>query len=664
MLVNTHLFQEDANRFRKDGVYCRYAKGTYPHREYWMEQHRRCMEGHIIGGLYIPGTFYFYLNFYVILREDRKTKRKTLDFPDFVDIDLDYFLIIEKARKEGKGVVFSKPRRTGFSYKNSCLAAHEYNFYRDAKCIIGAHNSKYSDLTMGLALEALNFLDKHTEWKKERNPDTRTNIKARYKQTKDGVEVWKGYNSEIMTITFKDNPFASAGKSANIFIFEEAGVFDNIIQAYNISEPCWRDGENMIGIPIVFGTGGDMEGGTREFSEMFYNPEKYNLLAFDNIWDEELHGTTCGWFIPACRGRRGLYEDKETGVKYPLIDKDGNSLTELATKAILQERAKKESGADPQAMRDNITQFPLNTKESFLRSNSNMFPVADLSDHLGNIQANTAKYLDPHHKVEFIMKEDGVEHSYDIKHKPIYDFPPQQDDIHSTPVLFQLPYKDEDGDIPYNRYIAGIDPYDQDQSSTKSLGSILVMDRVTSRLVCEYTGRPETAHKFFEVCRRILLFYNARANYENNLTGLFDYFMTKNALHLLAEEPLCVRDVIQDHAKRNKKGTRATESINKYGRELVKQWLIEVIDEDSGRMNLHTITSPALIQELIYWSIDGNFDRVSTFGMLMLLNQDYFRVAVDGTSGKNGLAQDPFWTRHKTKGNNFGQSDVNKYFSN
>jgi hypothetical protein len=662
MLVNTHLFQEDANRFRKEGAYCRFVKGSYPHREYWMEQDRRCREGHTIGGLYIPGTYYFYLNFYPILRKDEATGRKKFDFPQFTDVDLEYFTIIEQAREQKKGVVFSKPRRTGFSYKNSSLAVHEYNFYRDAKCIIGAFDSKYSDFTMGLALEGLNFLDKHTEWKKERNPDTKTFVKARFKEKSDGIEVWKGYNSEIFTLTFQNNPFASVGKSSNIFIFEEAGKFDNIIQSYNISEPCWKDGDDMIGIPIVFGTGGDMEGGTLEFSEMFYNPEKYNLLAFENIWDDELHGTKCGWFVPASRMRFGTYTDKE-GKTYELVDKNGNSNVKMAEQSILDFRATKEKGSDPQAMRDAVTQYPLTTKESFLRSNSNMFPVADLSDHLGNVQANTQKYLDPHHVVELIQKEDGtIVHSYDIRHKPIYEFPPNADDIHGTPLLFQMPYKDENDEVPYGRYIAGIDPYDQDQSSTKSLGSMFVMDRVTDRIVAEYTGRPETAHKFYEICRRLLIFYNARANYENNLTGLFDYFMTKNSLHLLAEEPLSVRDVIQDHAKRNKKGTRATESINKYGRELIKQWLIEVIDEEEGRMNLHTITSPALLQELIYWSIDGNYDRVSAMGMLMLIKQDYFRIVADEQSRAKDISQDPFWKRHRKHHNPNQLFNVNNYF--
>jgi len=41
--------------------------------------------------------------------------------------------LIEQARKEKKGFIMVKPRRTGFSYKNAALVVHEYNFFRNDK---------------------------------------------------------------------------------------------------------------------------------------------------------------------------------------------------------------------------------------------------------------------------------------------------------------------------------------------------------------------------------------------------------------------------------------------------------------------------------------------------------------------------------------------------
>lgn len=52
-------------------------------------------------------------------------------------------------------------------------------------------------------------------------------------------------------------------------------------------------------------------------------------------------------------------------------------------------------------------------------------------------------------------------------------------------------------DPPIGLYIAGLDPYDQDQSGTNSLGSIFIYKRIqnfesySDILVAEYTGRPK-----------------------------------------------------------------------------------------------------------------------------------------------------------------------------
>jgi hypothetical protein len=186
ILKDTSRFQEVWYNFVKTGAYCNYTKDSYAYKEFWLREDHRCRNGLKLNDLYIPGAYYFYLNYYPILAKDEKTGRKSRICPRFTDVDLEYFTIIERARKEQKGVILAKPRRTGFSFKNSCLVTHEYNFYKEAKCVIGAYLSDLSTNTMSMCIDGLNWLDKHTEWKKQRNPDTRTFVKARYKETVDG----------------------------------------------------------------------------------------------------------------------------------------------------------------------------------------------------------------------------------------------------------------------------------------------------------------------------------------------------------------------------------------------------------------------------------------------------------------------------------------------
>ena len=65
---------------------------------------------------------------------------------------------------------------------------------------------------------------------------------------------------------------------------------------------------------------------------------------------------------------------------------------------------------------------------------------------------------------------------------------------------------------------------DHDVSQTGSLGSFFIYKRFNNIesyydiIVAEYTGRPPTAEEYYENCRRLLEYYNARLLYENELS--------------------------------------------------------------------------------------------------------------------------------------------------
>jgi hypothetical protein len=629
MLIGTNQFLETREHFEKTGSYTKALVGTYQYDEFWDEQVRRCMDGYSVGNLWIPGTYYFYLNFFTILGKDNITGRKKKIFPRFTDVDLEYFLILDQARREKKGVIMTKPRRTGFSYKNAGVVVHEYNFYRDAKCVIGAYEKKLSENTMNMSLEGLNFLNKNTVWAKPRNPDTREHVMARHQKVVEGVPQWVGYNSEIKRLTFQDNAFASIGLTANIFLFEEAGLFANIKESYNISEPTWKDGDSMVGLPILFGTAGDMDKGSLQFAEMFYNPEKFNLLAFDNIWDKEKVGSQCGWFLPASRQRFGDYPDPDNDNKLtPLVDADGNSNEKLALLSIMKFRETKKG--DMKAFRDAITQYPLNTMEAFLVKGNNIFPTELAQDRKAELEGSKL-ITDSYWNADLRQTQTGIEFKLSDR-LPIVKFPLQADDDKEGCVqIFEQPYADNP---IHGTYIAGIDPYDDDQSTTDSLGCIFIMHALTGRIVAEYTGRPQTAKEFYEICRKLIAYYNAICNYENNKKGLFAYFEQKNCLHLLCNTPKILRDqqiisVIRESGNTSK-GTNASKEVNKYARMLIREYMLDqAYNQEVGLTNTHTIPSVPLLSEIIYWNEDGNFDRVSALGMLLILRQDRIKIVIE-----------------------------------
>ncbi len=666
--THTSEFREVAANFERigsngkmHGLYTDAPKNSEAYKQFWIREDMRCREGFTNSvGIRITGIHYFYLNYVQIKAEDVETGRKKFKFPRFLDIDYDYFHLVEAARQQKKGLIFTKPRRTGFSYKNACLVTHEYNFYRDSKCVIGAFLDKLSTTTMNMVLDNMNFLNANTEWRKQRNPDTKDKVCARYQTTLDGVTIWKGYNSEVAKLTFKDNPFASVGLTTSVFIFEEAGTLSNLISSYNISEPCWKDGENMIGIPIVFGTGGDMEGGTRDFATMFGDPKTFNMLSFDNVWEAGKEGTQCGWFIPATRGRLGKYKNQD------LIDEDGNSNEELALESILNLRDIKRSGGDPKAIQDTITQYPLTPSESFLRSQGAIFSSIEMHEwlskmetipHLRDDKKRGELYFNEDNKVKFKLNPDLNE---------IVDYPLKKDDRkEGCVVIFEDPIENP----PFGLYIAGCDPYDQDKSGTGSLGSFFVYKRFMTNattydvIVAEYTGRPNMADEFYETVRRLCIYYNAKCLYENQLKGLKTHFEQKNCLHYLCEQPGIIKDIVKDSKVQRgygihmNRGANGANGIKDQCEIYLRQWLYQEREDINGEkiFNLHTIKSIPLLKELIAYDREGNFDRVIAFMLCILQAKEMHRIHIIDATPQLLMDADPFFSRRLFQKNNFNR---------
>lgn len=80
--------------------------------------------------------------------------------------------------------------------------------------------------------------------------------------------------------SFKDNPFADQGARNLLIVLEEIGMFNLLKQVYMNTRDNLQDGDRKIGSLIMMGTGGDMDGGTLDAQEMFYNPDAYDILSF------------------------------------------------------------------------------------------------------------------------------------------------------------------------------------------------------------------------------------------------------------------------------------------------------------------------------------------------------------------------------------------------
>lgn len=642
-IVNSNKFRQASIQFLNTGQYCQYPEGTTEFYKFWDEERDRCINGYTADdGDFISGYNYFYLNYCPISRivnhittnklGNTVVKRvNEVSFPDFWDYDYYYFNAVQEAEEVGKHLCLLKSRRKGFSYKGGAMACRNYYLIPNSKTFIYASNKQYltDDGILTKAWDYMDFIDKNTAWGKKRSVNTQMRRRAGF-YTKDdyGNVIEMGYKSEIIGVTLKDNPDVIRGKKANLILFEEGGSFSELGAAWQIARPSVEVDGIAFGTMIVWGTGGDEGSAFETMKDMFYNPDGYNCLGFDNIWDETATTNKCGFFVPQYTNLD--IRDKEGKRIY--MDEDGNTFRKKSLEHILAERQIVISNATSNAAVDRyVAERPITPAEAMLEFNGNIFPKKELQEQLSLLRTN--KKLQNHKQVgDLIQQPDGtikwiIKKTGDITHYPLRTKRDETtgaligDDPTGSIVIWEHPNKDASPGL----YIAGIDSYDYDESSTTSLGSCFIYKRIQSIeqysdiIVAEYTGRPKSAEEFYENVRKLLLYYNARAMYENQNKGIFVYFTNKHCDYLLADQPDIINDIVSNSKVNRKKGCHMNKQIKQWGEGLIKDWLN---DENSvGKKNLYNIMSEPLLEELIAYNDNGNFDRCLTKGTLITTNK-------------------------------------------
>ena len=677
--INTQVFREEATRFQKYSTYCSDPWGSPDWFAYWQEQRNRIIHGYTVGGVKITGDHYFYLNFCPILKvEDMSAKKsaKVTGFPDFWDGDYNYFwsreiafngivdgLGIEtefdetcryhaktmpeaEAHKKaleslfaglhlevkieynyltgGYNLIVGKSRRKGYSYKNAAIAVKNYLCYPKALTIFAAYEKKflYPKGIYTMASNYLNFINANTAWVYPKDVvDKMDHVKASTIEYRNGVKIETGFLSEIMALTFKDNADAARGKDARDVIFEESGAFGTpglLKDSYAATQDCVMGGAIKTGMITIFGTSGDMEGGTADYSEMHSNPLRFGMLPFQNIWDEDSEDMKCGFFHPITWNMEGYY------------DAQGNSdIVGAKTLELAQRKVLLDNGATSADIQKRMQEKPLGPFEAFGMVSVNNFPVLELKRQLEIVKAKnlhmimgTPVKLFYDYEKKKVMAEPILDGSANV----IYRQKPDNTSLEGCPVIYEYP-----AEVPMRgAYKIGYDPYRQDRGTSLAAiyvyKSVIIGERTKRIIVAEYVGRPGEADDVNYIARLFAELYNTTIMHENDVTHVKDYFRRRKQLSYLAYQP---DEVIKKNVKNSKVnrlyGCHMIDQLKDAGEKYIKSWLLEPLDYDENGdaiRGLDQIYSIGLLEELIGYNRKGNFDRVMALMQVMFQDQE------------------------------------------
>lgn len=659
ILEDMDYFRPAAKFYEQNGCYSLLKPNANPNSEYgkWFaEEVRRCREGYVreSDGEWITGQMYFFMNYCRIMltrkSNNSSVAKRVEDFPDFWEGIYYRFHYIDQARKAGKHCVELARRGCGKSFVLASIMTHNLllgeneEVKRRVTTVLTAYLKEYlaeKDGTLSKFTPMVDFCAANTEFPRLMVKRSQAEMiwTMGYKNKNGNI---KGSLNSVLGLSVKDDEGKVRGKRGFIF-FEEIGSYANFRGVWDNVRDSVKDGEEVFSLLYGVGTAGDKESDFSGVKTILYNPDSYEVLALDNVYDRKGKGTDkFAYFFPSYMSRTGC------------MDENGNSDVTKALMSILMMRYQVKQGGDAASYLSRVAQMPITPAEAILKVKSSYFPVTMLTERARQLDINPHIYddvyvgtlVDVGGKVEFKATDD----------RPIRKWPVDNTEEGALEVYTMPPPGGA-----RNRFIIGCDPINQDMANSNSLFSFFVFDLVSDDIAAEYTGRKRLAEDAFELVRLAAIFWNATIMYESNSKMMFAYFAKLRCTWMLADCPeyLRARGVVKYNMfGSSAKGISSSAGTIMTGNEQIRDWLLKTypveVKDEQGELHieqvpqLYRLRCRALIDELIGYGPEVNTDRVSALQQTMMYREQFvilYGGSPDGADGSSDASDDEFFDR-------------------
>ena len=626
----SHMFNEQARRFQKEGYYCNAPIRTKDYIKYWNDQKDKCRSGVIYknsnGVWYLTRDYYMWLNFLPIY--DKEEAR--FDFAKVRDAQYHMALYECLAELEYKHCPILKKRQIASSYFHAAKLINAYWFEEGAILKIGASLKDYISEkgTWRMLNEYKNFLNEHTAWYRPNDPDKVLAWQQRIKVRVNGRDTYKGLFSVLQGTSFEKDATAGVGGPVTYFFHEEAGIAPKMDQTYEYMRPAMQSGMITTGVFIAAGSVGDLDQ-CDPLKQFILNPDTYDMLAVEtSLIDSK--GTI---------GKSGLFIPEQWSMP-PYIDQYGNSQINEALEAIKKERERWKKELNPEQYQLRISQKPTNIEEAFAFRKESKFPQHLVSKQVQRIEDKEYGY----EILDISRDEHGKIIAKETNKLPIYEFPisKKSENKEGAIVVWERPVVNPQ----FGMYYASIDPVGEGKTTTSdSLCSIFIYKNPVEvtrednfgehktfveqdRIVASWCGRFDDITKTHERLEILIEWYNAWTIVENNISLFIQYMISRKKQRYLVpkDQILFLKDlgsnsnVYQTYGWKNT-GTLFKQHLLSYGIQYLTEEIDQEVDE-SGNIKKITygverIPDLMLLREMQAYHEGLNVDRLVAFCALI-----------------------------------------------
>jgi hypothetical protein len=603
-----------------------------------------CKNGCMMGDVYINPFLYWHLNAWhteVDVIDDYGRIAQKYANPSLRDNEWLVSTEIDRAQKERKGLVILGIRRFAKSVIEASYISHGATFDENSQNIIAGLNAPDIKLITDKIDKGLNFLPE--AWKWQRVEDNWKN------QVTLGIKKKSGERIPFSQILIRNldegnNEEAIAGTKPRRLIIDEIGK-GSFLRGLQAAIPGFTTPFGWGCSPILTGTGGDMKK-FMDAKSLMFDVDNFNFLTYNNAKDEQrIHGL----FI----SHKYRMEAKEESSLGAFLDqpKDSDlhnvrmlvSNEEKATEITNANLERLKKAGDRVAYLKEKMYYPQEVDDIFLNEDTNIFDIEGAKRQKARLLQQERTGI----PVVLYDDGDGVKHEFTDK-LPISNFPLKNTDMKDAPVvIYEFPIDTP----PYGLYVAGVDPYRQGKSSySSSLGSVYIYKRMhqltgekyQDMFVASYCARPDKKETWEEQARLLIKYYNARTLCENDEISFIDYMISKNDAHYLERQPDWLKEIVPNTTVRRDYGIhRSSEKIRDFLHGCLKKYTEETLvteKDDDGNVISETkgmvkIFDPVLLEEMIQYNEDGNFDRIiaAELAIAMAMKMDPIMGRIGGT---------------------------------
>lgn len=605
-------FTEIGRRFDLQKKFCTYPTQTKAFKDWWLNQHKLCVDGVEYNGYRVTGDHYFFLNFYTMLESsaDKKSGAGREDGrPLFWAAHYEFFHYIELCEVLGYDAVILKARGVGASEMAASLGVRPYTTTKSYSSLYVAYADNFlapPKGVLGKCWKQLDWLNQNTGggMRRVRMGKDDNYTKKAIKKDKTGEESGHG---AIISGQVVDKPDKLRGDRVDRLFFEESGSNPFLTDTWTVGEALVIINGRRHGTRIAWGTGGSEGPNLEGLEKMFLDPRAYSVLPYRHSFTPKGEVMLTGYFIPAwvtvmdAMDNRGVAEEN-------------------TAKAYYNKRRKLKIG-DFNGYSKYCAEYCFYPEEALSRQGNNQFDQEKLADQYTEIVFNKSTPVVRHGYTKWDYEKDSNNHATTrVVGTKFIEVPNGKVHILEDPVV------DEQGQRIKDLYVAGIDSIDKaigdSMEVTGSKFCITIKKRTFGmegdKYVAYYMDRPYDIREAYEKAAQLLTMYGCKANVEDTKIGIIGYYREKHWLHLLMKRP---QYAIQGESRNppNAFGTQGTEKMILHGIDLIDAYIKDYC---------HLIGFIEMIEQLqnYSWEKKGKFDLVASMGMCEIGDEELMGI--------------------------------------